>query len=110
LRAIASRHELSHTAVAKKAKVQDWYRPPPEDDGLKLLHIDDLKVLEIEDLKVLKIEDLKVPEIDDLLPGSSLTQIGSFAGAQGTGELDAEAERRRTRQRSSPTMRRRSTR
>ena len=65
LRAVASRHELSHTAVAKKAKAQDWHRPPPEDDGLKLLHIDDLKVLEI--------DDLKVPEIDDLLPGSSLT-------------------------------------
>jgi hypothetical protein len=91
LRAVASRHALSHTAVAKKAKAQDWPRPPPEDDGLKLLHIDNLKVLEI--------DDLKVPEIDDLLPGGSLTQIGSFAGAQGTGELDAEAERRRTRQR-----------
>jgi hypothetical protein len=74
LRAVASRHELSHTAVAKKAKAQDWRRPPPEDDGLKLLHIDDLKVLEIDDLmKVLEIDDLKVPEIDDLLPGSSLT-------------------------------------
>jgi hypothetical protein len=65
LQAVASRHELSHTAVAKKAKAQDWRPPPPEDDGLKLLHIDDLKVLEI--------DDLKVPEIDDVLPGSSLT-------------------------------------
>ena len=74
MRAVASRHELSHTAVAKKAKTQDWHRPPPEDDGLKLLHIDDLKVLEIDDLmKVLEIDDVKVPEIDDLLPGSSLT-------------------------------------
>lgn len=50
LRSLANRHELSHTAVAKKAKAEGWQRAPAADDDLKLLEIDELKLLEIDDL------------------------------------------------------------
>jgi len=51
LRELARRHKLSHTAVAKKAKVQGW-RPPgvPADCLTTVLHVDDLKLLEVDEL------------------------------------------------------------